>query len=116
MKNKSLVAAFLIVGAVIAVTSFAASPQQTSRTTQSVQRPATQTWQYAELTYEGDDKIIWSPSGTNEIPQIRTIRDQYSRFGGRHRATFVNLLGEIGADRWELITVDESMWTFKRIQ
>lgn len=111
MNNKSHLALLLLIGALIAATSFAAGPAQVNGT---YPQASSSTWEYAQLTLVGQDQVIWSPSGTNIIPQTRTLRDQYGRLGGNQRATFVNLLGQIGADRWELVTVVESTWTFKR--
>lgn len=111
MKNKSLLGLLLLIGAVIACTAYAASPPQANQT---VQQNRSNKWEYAELNLEAENQVTWAPSGSNVIPQVRTFRDLYGRMGGGQRATFVNLLGQIGADGWELVTTDQATWTFKR--
>ncbi|MEL7496304.1 MAG: hypothetical protein AAFN77_01750 [Planctomycetota bacterium] len=71
--------------------------------------------EYAELRIN-DDSYTFDVSSSPNLPRSFSLVGLYRNLGGNLRPTKVNLLGEIGADGWQLIDVsnDRSIYTFAR--
>ena len=112
MNDKSLlrkifVLALIAIGGGLTAYSFAA-PQQGLQIQQRRSAIA-----YAQLTLQADNQVIWDEGG-NGIPRVDTIDGTYRRLGGSQRISLVNLLNAIGSNGWELVEVNNNVWTFKR--
>ena len=106
---------FLFAGLVLlafVVTAFAA-PQISSPSSQTKINSQQSTWEYARLITNGE-QATWHAGETNAVPQTFPLNTIYKQIGGRSRANLANLLNQIGKDGWELVTTDETNWTFKR--
>lgn len=106
---------FLFAGLVLfafVVTAFAA-PQISTRDSQLTVNSQQSTWEYARLVTNGE-QATWHAGETNAVPQTFPLNTVYKQLGGRSRANLTNLLNQIGKDGWELVSTDESNWTFKR--
>ena len=72
-------------------------------------------FQYAELRINGN-QYVFDISGNRVIPRQFDLNSLYRFLGGRQRPSFVNVLGKIGDDGWQLIDVspDRKTYTFAR--
>ena len=106
--GKSSILAAILIGCVLAIYSLAtpALSQQGNRVQQL------DSISYAQLTIKGNE-VTWDPGG-NEISRTDTLNVTYRRLGGNQRATLVNLLNVIGSDGWDLVQIENNVWTFKR--
>lgn len=84
---------------------------------QTQDRPAADasrvTWEYARLVMS-DELVAFHAGETNVVPEAVSLDVLYRRLGGNLRPNLTNLLNAVGNDGWELVTTDESIWTFKR--
>ncbi len=77
------------------------------------QRNRAGSWEYGRLVV-GDENYAWQGGESNVQPEVLNLDNLYRRIGGRSQATFTNLLNQIGKDGWELVTIDDTVYTFKR--
>lgn len=70
-------------------------------------------WEYARLVLN-DSVAAWQAGETNVDPEALRLEALYRRLGGTFRPNLTNLLNLVGRDGWELVSTDETVWTFKR--
>jgi len=70
-------------------------------------------WEYARLVLN-DSVAAWQAGETNVDPEALRLEPLYRRLGGTFRPNLTNLLNLVGRDGWELVSTDETVWTFKR--
>ena len=72
------------------------------------------TFEYAVLTISDAETFVFNEGESNIAPRALELRILYSRLGGTSRPTLSNLLNVIGSRGWELVSVDDQIWTFIR--
>ena len=78
------------------------------------QRIAVRQVEYARLQVEPDgEQVTWLVGGNDQV-RTESLRQAYQRLGGRGRATFANMLDQIGSLGWSLVEVNDSTWIFTR--
>lgn len=107
----TLAAAILFVAASINSQAFA-SPNVAVQEQEQIQ---TTNIEYAQLTIV-NDQLTFEVGGTNPVPRTFTLNGLYRSLGGNQRASFVNLLGKLGEQGWQLVEIsqDRSIYTFVR--
>lgn len=114
MRNRVIIGSLglaLLIGLYLfSVTAYAR--QQAARIGQDDRR-VTVTWQYAMLAVDGDMASFQAGENNLEL-EVLNVNDLYRRLGGTFRPNFTNLLNLIGRDGWELVTIEEGVYTFKR--
>ena len=70
--------------------------------------------EFARLGVEADgDQVTWLIGGNGQV-RTESLRQAYQRLGGRGRATFANMLDQIGSLGWSLVEVNGDTWIFTR--
>lgn len=112
MKNRLFVGTFLV--ALIAgcwALSVYAAPQDGQRVQSD--RLTSTSWQYAMLAVDGE--LASFQAGENNLElEVLGVEDLYRRLGGTFRPNLTNLLNLIGRQGWELVVIEEGVYTFKR--
>lgn len=110
MNRSTLFLSALIIAGLLVVGTMTVNSQANAAPLQDQQAAGIQ---YAQLNVDGQS-YIWEPSGLNVQPRSFSLIGLYRSFGGQNRASFVNLLGEIGNDGWQLVDVsqDRTSYTF----
>lgn len=102
----ALVAGFWVVSA------YAGAQRQDGRLVKP-DRSTPVVWQYAMLAVDGE--LASFQAGENNLElEILGVDDLYRRLGGTFRPNFTNLLNLLGRQGWELVTVEEGVYIFKR--
>lgn len=105
----------LAIVAMIATASLVAEAQQNTNPQDKIinVENVRSSWEYARMVLN-DDVVAWQGGETNVDPEAVTLETLYRRLGGKFRPNLTNLLNLLGRDGWELVTTDETVWTFKR--
>lgn len=114
-KSVTAIALCVVFVALVAFSWSPASVEATPQVQQNRNQMRQSSIQYAQLTIS-EGNYVFEVSGTNVRPRTFDLRGLYLNLGGRFRPTFTNLLGEIGADGWELVEVSQErdVYTFMR--
>ena len=83
------------------------------QTVAAQQQNAVRQVEYARLQVEADEQVTWLVGGNVQV-RTESLRQAYLRLGGRGRATFANLLNQIGSLGWSLVEVNGDTWIFTR--
>ena len=112
---------YAFVGLLIVAIAFVAQsfgPSTSSAALQEVPQAqeeaiASGTLEYARLIVAGNNQVTWITGG-DANPRTETIRSLFGRLDGRGTGTFGDLLDQLGANRWRLIQVNDTVWIFSR--
>ena len=110
MKNKSVLMTLMLVGSVLAVYAFVAPPNW-EQSRQNVSQ--SNKWEYARLVVIGEDELSFLRGG-DQPDRIRSTRGLLGDLGGNGKPSLANVLNQIGTKGWELVTIENSTWTFQR--